>query len=179
METYIAMLRGINVSGQKIIKMTDFKVHLQDLKFIDVQTYIQSGNAVFKNKKITHKALQNKIARKILDEYGFEVGLIIKSPDELEDIIQTNPFNENNYLNRLYITFLSDVPTFDNLEKLKGIDYSPEEFVLKGNIIYLYSPQGYGKAKMNNNFFENKLKITATTRNWKTVNKLLEMAKSL
>jgi len=65
------------------------------------------------------------------------------------------------------------------LEKLKGIDYSPEEFVLKGNIIYLYSPQGYGKAKMNNNFFENKLKVTATTRNWKTVNKLLEMAKSL
>ena len=175
METYIAMLRGINVSGQKIIKMIDFKNHLQELNFTDVQTYIQSGNAVFKNKKISYKTLENKISRKILDEYGFEVVVIVKSPEELEEIIRNNPFNDNKYFNRLYITFLSDEPTSDNLEKLRGIDHSPEEFVLKGKTIYFYSPQGYGNAKMNNNFFENKLKVSATTRNWKTVNKLVEM----
>jgi uncharacterized protein (DUF1697 family) len=66
METYIAMLRGINVSGQKIIKMADFKNHLQELNFIDVQTYIQSGNAVFKNKKTSPKALEKKITKRFL-----------------------------------------------------------------------------------------------------------------
>jgi uncharacterized protein (DUF1697 family) len=170
------MLRGINVSGQKIIKMADFKNHLQELNFTDVQTYIQSGNAVFKNKKTLPKDLEKKITKKILEEYGFEVSVIVKSPNELTEIIKKNPFTKDEDLNRLCVIFLSDEPTSDNLKKLKGIDYSPEEYVLKGKTIYLYSPHGYGKAKMNNNFFENKLKVVATTRNWKTVNKLSEMA---
>ena len=178
MESYIAMLRGVNVSGQKKIKMADFKNHLQELNFSDVQTYIQSGNAVFKYKKNTPKVLENKIAKKILEEYGFELIVIVKTPNELKDVIKNNPFKKDKDLNRLYVTFLSDVPTSDNLENLKGIDHSPEEYVLKGKTIYFYSPHGYGKAKMNNNFFEHKLKVAATTRNWKTVNKLAEMAKS-
>ena len=169
------MLRGINVSSQKKIKMADFKINLQELNFTDVQTYIQSGNAVFKYKKIASKALENKIAKKIFEEYGFEVSVIVKSPDELKDVIKNNPFIKDKELNRLYVTFLSDEPTSDNLEKLKGIDYRPEEYVLKGKMIYGYAPHGYGKAKMSNNFFENKLKVAATTRNWKTVNKLAEM----
>jgi uncharacterized protein (DUF1697 family) len=176
MQNYIAMLRGINVSGQKKIKMADFKNHLQELKFSDVQTYIQSGNAVFKNKKSAPKALETKISKKILEEYGFEVSVIVKNPEELMDVLENNPFVKDKDLNRLYVTFLSNEPTSDNLENLKGIDHTPEEYVLKGKTIYFYSPYGYGRAKMNNNFFENKLKVTATTRNWKTVNKLADMA---
>ena len=177
METYIAMLRGINVSGQKIIKMADFKNHLQELNFADVQTYIQSGNAVFKTKKSTLKALEDKIAKKIFEDYGFEVSVIVKTPDELSEVLENNPFSKDKDLNRLYVTFLSDKPTKEKLNKIEGIDYSPEEFVLKGKIIYGYSPNGYGKAKLSNNFIENKLKVSATTRNWKTVNKLADMAK--
>jgi uncharacterized protein (DUF1697 family) len=178
METYIAMLRGINVSGQKIIKMADFKNHLQELNFTDVQTYIQSGNAVFKNKKSTLKALENKIAKKILEVYGFEVSVIVKTPDKLTEVLVNNPFTKDKDLNRLYVTFLYDEPTADNIKKLKSFDHRPEEYVLNGKIIYGYSPHGYGKAKMSNNFYENKLKVTATTRNWKTVNRLADIAKS-
>jgi uncharacterized protein (DUF1697 family) len=178
METYIAMLRGINVSGQKIIKMADFKNHLQELNFIDVQTYIQSGNAVFKNKKTSPKALEKKITKKILEEYGFEVSVIVKSPNELTEIIKKNPFTKDEDLSRLCVIFLSDEPTSENLKKLKGIDHSPEEYVLRGKTIYFYSPHGFGKAKMSNNFFENKLKVSATTRNWKTVNRLADMVNS-
>ena len=178
MQTYIAMLRGINVSGQKKIKMADFKTHLQELNFTDVKTYIQSGNAVFKYKKCNPKSLENKIANKILEKYGFEVSLILKMSDALKDVLKNNPFVKDKDLNRLYVIFLSDEPTSDDLKKLKGIDHGPEEYVLKGKTIYFYSPHGYGRAKMNNNFFENKLKVTATTRNWKTVNKLAEMANS-
>jgi uncharacterized protein (DUF1697 family) len=176
MQTYIAMLRGINVSGQKKIKMADFKNHLQELNFTDVQTYIQSGNAVFKNKKSAPKALEHKIAQKILQEYGFKVAVIVKSREEITDVLKNNPFKKDKDLNRLYVIFLSDEPTKENLAKLKGIDHSPEEYLLKGKTIYFYSPHGYGKAKMNNNLFENKLKVAATTRNWKTVNKLGNMA---
>jgi uncharacterized protein (DUF1697 family) len=178
METYIAMLRGINVSGQKKIKMADFTKHLQELNFNDVQTYIQSGNAVFKYKKSTPKSLENKIAKKILEEYGFKVSVIVKIPDELTEVLENNPFTKDKNLNRLYVTFLYDEPTADNIKKLKSFDYRPEEYFLIGKIIYGYSPHEYGKAKMNNNFFENKLKVAATTRNWKTVNKLAEMANS-
>jgi len=176
METYIAMLRGINVSGQKKIKMADFKTHLQQLNFTDVQTYIQSGNAVFKNKKVTPKVLETRIAEKILKEFGFQVSVIVKSREELTDILKNNTFLKDKDTSRMYVTFLSEEPSSVNLEKLKGIDHSPEEYVLKETTIYLYSPQGYGRAKMNNNFFENKLKVAATTRNWKTVNKLVAMA---
>ena len=175
METYITMLRGINVSGQKKIKMSDFKIHLQELNFIDVQTYIQSGNAVFKNMKGSSKALETKITKMILKEYGFEVSVIVKSREEITDVLDNNPFVKDKDLDRLYVTFLSEEPSSVNLQKLKGIDHSPEEYVLKKKTIYLYSPYGYGRAKMNNNFFENKLKVAATTRNWKTVNKLADM----
>ena len=176
METYIALLRGINVSGQKKIKMTDFKNHLQELNFGDVQTYIQSGNAVFKNKKTTLKVLETRITQKISEEYGFQVSVIVKSREELTDILENNPFLKDKDTSRLYVTFLSEEPSSVNLEKLKGIDHSPEEYVLKETTIYLYSPHGYGRAKTNNNFFENKLKVAATIRNWKTVNKLVEMS---
>ena len=159
------MLRGINVSGQKKIKMADFKNHLEELNFSDVQTYIQSGNAVFKNKKVTPKVLEINIAKKILKEYGFQVSVIVKSQEELTDILKNNPFLKDKDTSRLYVTFLSEEPSSVNLEKLKGIDHSPEEYALKETTIYLYSPNGYGRAKMNNNFFENKLKVAATTRN--------------
>jgi uncharacterized protein (DUF1697 family) len=178
METYIAMLRGINVSGQKKIKMADFKNHLQELNFTDVQSYIQSGNAVFKYKKSALKSLENKIAKKILVEYGFDVIVIVKTPNELKDVLKNNPFVKDKDLNRVYVTFLSDEPAIDNIEKLKGVDHSPEEYVLKGKTVYLYLPHGYGKAKMSNNYFENKLKVNATSRNWKTVNKFSEMTNS-
>lgn len=177
METYIALLRGINISGQKLIKMADLKAHLSELKFTDVQTYIQSGNVIFKYENKTLEYLGNKIEQKILEKYGFEVTTIVKTPSELQSVIEQTPFlkDQKKDPNRIYITFLSEIPSSINIKKLENIDHSPEEFILKEKTIYFYSPNGYGRAKMNNNFFENKLKLKATTRNLKTVNKLLEI----
>ena len=177
METYIAILRGINVSGQKKIKMADLKAHLEELNFKNVQTYIQSGNVIFEHETTSPEDLENEIVKKIYEKYGFQVPTIIKIPSELKYVINNNPFRDdpNKETNRLYVTFLSDVPSSINLEKLETIDYSPEEYILDGKNIYFYSPNGYGNAKMNNNFFENKLKVAATTRNWNTVNKLIEI----
>lgn len=179
-ETYIALLRGINVSGQKKIKMTDLKNILLELEFENIQTYIQSGNIVFKYSRTSLKDLETQIENKIFEHYNFKVPTMVKNPSDLEHILHNNPFlnDPNKDQSRLYVTFLAEIPSRAHTEKLKSFDYRPEEYIIDGKTIYFYSPHGYGRAKMNNNFFENQLKVAATTRNWKTINKLVELAGS-
>ncbi len=181
MEIYIALLRGINVSGQKKIKMADLRSHLADLNYTHLQTYIQSGNIVFKQRSTDVAVLERQIHNKIKEKYGFEVPVMVKQPRDLFDAVRHNPMTEERHqdLKRIYFTFLSEVPAAAQVAKLQDLDYSPEEFVIKGDLVYFFSPKGYGRAKMNNNFFEKKLKVKATTRNWNTVHKLLEMAKGI
>ena len=170
------MLRGINISGQKKIKMADLKAHLEDIGFRNVQTYIQSGNVVFEYPDSSQKAIESQISEKLLKEYGWDLPVLVRNSREFEYILMNNPFLKDKDTDRLYVTFLSDNSTDERLDQLKNYDYSPEEYVVDGTFIYFYAPHGYGRAKMNNNFFESKLKVAATTRNWKTVNVLFELA---
>lgn len=179
MQTYISILRGINVSGQKKILMSDLKGLYESLKFKNVITYIQSGNVIFSaNDKSSDTELSKKIEKAIIKKYDFSVPVIIRSIEEIERVLNNNPFlkQQNIDTERLYVTFLSAIPENDHLLKLKDIDFSPDKFIIKEKEIFLFVPNGYGETKINNNFFENKLKVTATTRNWKTVNKLAEIA---
>ncbi len=178
MSINIALLRGINVSGQKLIKMADLRTHLAELKFKNIQTYIQSGNIVFESESMSSNVLETVIHDKIQEKYGFEVPTLVKTPGDFIEAIKKNPFAKEAEAEpkHVFITFLSDIPDPSKVEKLKEVDYSPERYVIDGDMIFFFSPNGYGRAKMNNNFFENKLKIDATTRNWKTVNVLLEMS---
>ncbi len=180
METFIAMLRGINVSGQKLINMDDLRSYLRELDFGNVRTYIQSGNIVFNCSRSAPYRLQNLIQAKIWEEYGFEVPVIVKTPDQLEETLGNNPFQKEaeKDAKKVLVTFLAEVPSTSRVEALKALDYSPEKWLLRKADLYLYAPNGYGKAKMNNNFFESKLKVRATTRNWRTVNILVQMARS-
>jgi uncharacterized protein (DUF1697 family) len=178
MNNYIALLRGINVSGQKPIKMADLKSLFEDLNYKNVATYIQSGNVLFESKNSNTDLLSNEIAYKIKQQYGWEVPVIVISSDYLKLVSENNPFiNERNEsLDRLYLTFLKDEPNAELAEKFKAFDYKPDEFLLMGKVLYGFVPVSYGNTKFSNNFIENKLKTTATTRNWKTVLKLLEIA---
>lgn len=178
MNTYVALLRGINVSGQKQIKMTDLKKLFEDAGFTNIQTYIQSGNVIFESKNSNTKAIINHIEKKIKEKYRFDVEVFILTNPELKNILNKNPFIKKiKDIERLYVTFLSEKPTTANISKLKESNYLPEEFIIDGNVIYLYFPNGYGKAKLNNNFFENMLNLSATTRNRKTVNMLFSLSK--
>jgi len=180
MAKFIALLRGINVSGQKQIKMSALKTLFEDLKFTNVQTYIQSGNVMFDSKVTNLKRLKIKIENRIKETFGFDVEVIVKTPGELRDALKNNPFlkSKKNNDEGIYFTFLSGKPLIDNIKKLTEVDYKPEEYTIKEDVIYLNFPKGYGKSKMNNNFLEKKLKVIATTRNYKTVKTLFEMAKS-
>ena len=178
MQTYIALLRGINVSGQKKIRMADLKKSLETLSFKDIVTYIQSGNIVFKSTETSIPNLENMIQTQILRDFGFEVPTLVKTPQEVKDAFENNPFEKDASKDQklFYIVFLKDTPEPENIEILKTYDYRPEEYVLDNKIIYFYAANGAGRAKMNNNFFESKLKVQATSRNWKTTHKLVALS---
>lgn len=179
MKTYVTILRGINVSGHNMIKMADLKKMFETLPFENVRTYIQSGNIVFNAKPENDQDLEKLIHETIQKTFSFSVPVIVLEEKELKKIQQHNPFLtvRNEDVTKLHVTFMNAIPENNLVEKLKEIaQFLPDEWTLDGKAIYLFCPNGYGKTKLNNNFFENKLKVTATTRNWKTVNELVSMS---
>ena len=177
MEKYVSLLRGINVSGQRMIKMEALRAMYEKLGFSHVQTYIQSGNVVFCYTQTPTVGLENKICQQIAQNFGLEVPVLVKTLAELTEVVQNNPFAQTQMADesKLHVTFLSAQPQQIYIDKIHEKQYSPDEFVLTNQTIYLFCPNGYGNTKLTNSFFENKLKLTATTRNWKTVNVLLNM----
>lgn len=175
MSTYIAILRGINVSGQKLIKMAELKKLIEQLGYSSVQTYIQSGNIVFNSNE---KKLAEQISAAILKHFGFDVPVLVLSTEDWRKAKDQQPFLDKEE-KALHLTFLAEAPSAENLSALKDMAYPPDEYHIIDKVIYLHCPNGYGNTKLSNTFFERKLKVSATTRNWATVNKLLDMAQSL
>lgn len=176
---YISLLRGINVGGQKKIRMTDLKNIFEFLDFKNVKTYVQSGNVIFDYEPTDTKVLAGQIENKISQTYGFEVKIIIHTDDELENIINNNPFvkEPDIELDKLHVTFLLDIPEPSTILSLSVKKEENEKFLIISREVYLYCPNGYGNTKLSNAVFERKLKTVATTRNWRTINNLLELSK--
>jgi len=176
MNLYLALLRGINVAGQKKIKMADLKALFEDLGFKDVQTYIQSGNVVFSaDKALNHKLL---IETSIQKQYGFEVPTLVLTDEELDNIVESNPFSDvdlDTEGSKILATMLSDTPNPEAMSSVLAYKHESETCLLRGNVVYLKCPNGYGNTKLSNAFLEKKLNVIATTRNWKTIRKLLEL----
>ena len=181
MTIYISMIRGINVGGKRI-KMADLRDLYGSLGFESVKTYIQSGNVIFKSDNDDPDDLAKRIQQKIFQTFNYHVEVVIRTMEELMTVVESYPYTEKED-EYLHVTFLSNIPpetmiqTIDP-ENINGIK-SREELIVQSREIYLYLPYGYGRTKLNNNFFEKKLGLNATTRNWKTVNKLLQMAQGL
>ncbi len=181
MKTYIALLRGINVSGQKKIKMVDLKVMFESLGFKSVITYIQSGNVVFKSGKDDPILIGDTIKQGILKTFGYEVPVLVLTHETLVSIDEENPFlkriaNGEIEEKKMYFTLLSDPPDASAVRELTAAFFGEEEFVITNKVVYFFAAHGYGRTKLHNNFFEKKLKCSATTRNLKTVIKLLELS---
>ncbi len=181
MTTYISILRGINVSGKNMIKMNALQEAFINAGFNYVTTYIQSGNIVFQSKKDKTKNIETKIYALIKTVFGLDVPVLVQEAEELKNIIQKNPFINDVTKDAafMHITFLSGTPDNLVIEKIKENDYYNDEFISISKTVYLYCPNGYGNSKLTNSFWENKLKLVATTRNWKTVNELLNIASKL
>ena len=178
MNTYIAILRGINVSGQRMINMKDLKSLFQKAGFENPMTYIQSGNIVFKSIEKSTKKLSKDFAELIQSHYNFDVPVMVLNEKEIAEILKSNPYNDGKKdATKLHVTLLADIPAKDLLESTRDERYQSDEFQIVDKVIYLYCPDGYGMTKFSTTFFEKKLAVTATTRNWKTMEALGDLVK--
>ncbi len=178
MNTFISMLRGINVSGKNRISMAALKSLYESLGLTRVVTYVQSGNVVFDCAETDAAQLASAIEAGIRQTLGLSVPVLLRDKSCFHRLIESNPFStqRNEDPTKLHITFLADAPSGQAISNLVAPAGSTDEFRLDDRELYLFCPGGYGETKLSNSFFERKLKVTATTRNWKTVNTLYEMA---
>lgn len=179
MTTYITLLRGINVGGNKIIKMELLRDMLQEMGFINIKTYIQSGNIILQSMENNPEKIAREIKSNIYQKFGFEVPVLCIASAKYEKIILENPLLKQQHLDEAYfhLTFLSEKPQKEILESLKACLGEDEVMKYAHETLYLYCPKGYSNATLTNTFIEKKTKTTATTRNWKTCTILLEMMK--
>ena len=175
MNTYISLLRGINVSGQKKIRMADLRNQYVSLGLINVKSYLQSGNVVFDSEEKDIDKLRDSIEAQIESIYGFSVPVLIRTSEEFQHVIENHPFAKEEAI-RVLVTFLYETPEKSKLDELRQHEDKVDQFEIGEQEIFLFCPGGYGRTKLSNNFFERKLGIIATTRNWKSVNALYEMA---
>lgn len=139
-------------------------------------TYIQSGNIVFKSEEKDTLKLEAIIADFIEKQYGFTVPVLVLTQAQVATIIAENPFCDGQKdITKLHVTILDDIPKKELLDSTRDEKFQSDEFTINGKIIYLYCPDGYGMTKFSTMFFEKKLGVTATTRNWKTMNAILEL----
>jgi len=179
MNTFISMLRGINVSGQKKIRMVELSSLYESLDLVNIKTYVQSGNVVFDSVEQDALKLSQLIEAQIEQTFGYTVPVFVRDTHDFQRVIDSNPFlNERNEdPTKFHVTFLYHLLSKSSLKNLTISGDEVDEFFVGEKEIFLFCPNGYGRTKLSNNFLEKKLNMPATTRNWKTVNALYKMAK--
>lgn len=177
MSQYISLLRGINVGGQKAIRMADLSTLYQSLGYEKVITYVQSGNVLFRSPEQVSSKLVAQIEQSIEQKFGFSVPVLVREAVSFLEILKNNPFVNERHVNPvdLYVTFLFQAPAAASLARLEVPKEGMDEFVVWKDVVYLFCPHGYGRTKLSNTFFERKLGVPATTRNWKTVRALYDL----
>lgn len=174
MEKHIALLRGINVGGHKKFPKVEQLAILNELGLINPKVYLHTGNWIFETSE-TKENLTLKISKAITEKYGWEVPVLVKTPSEIERILQNCPFSEEKKA-KSYFVILSEKPNYNLLKEVSTIQYPNEEIIIIDNCIYFYASKGYGRTKFNMNTFENKLNVKATSRNYNTITKIIALA---
>ena len=180
-QTYVALLRGINVNGHRVMKMADLRASLEHHSdsFSHVKTWIQTGNVIFQSSRNSQE-LKEKMKEVILKDFGLDdVPVMIRTGQEIKEALANNPFAERES-KRIFIAFLDQKPRQDLMDEMGRLDYSPEEYILseKNDMIYFYIPN-FAKYKLDTTLFEKKLQLKASSRNWRTTTKLAELASAM
>ena len=181
MAAVVSMLRGVNVGSHNRIKMDDLRRLYESLDLRDPQTYIQSGNVVFKTGERNLAALSERIGKGIERSFGFRTGVLLRTTSELRNVVEKNPFAARPDIDpsKLLVTFLASKPDREARENVLTIETDPEEMRIEGREVYIYFPNGMGRPRLSWPVIERKLETSGTGRNWNTVLKLLEMAERL
>ncbi len=181
MTRWISLLRGINVGGANLIRMPALKLFYESLGLSDVQTYLQSGNVIFTSPATDIPALEERIEQGIAQTFGLNIPVLIRTAADLQRLVDRNPFTHGRSEDRarLAVAFLQRPPDEAGLRRLSEFTDPLDEFFVSGQEIFLFCPNGFGRSKLTNTFFEKKLAVLATARNWNTVNALLKLAKNM
>ena len=179
MPVYITLLRGVNVSGQKLIKMAELQSHCASFGATGVRTYIQSGNIVFEHRATTSTALRTGFERYLASKLGYTVSAIVKSAKEFAAIAAENPFDTSapEFGRHMYVCFFAKAPAPAAIESIRPFITNAEQLVVKNAAGYAYFANGLGRARLTSVIIERKLGL-ATLRNWNTVKALLDLAKT-
>lgn len=179
MPVYLALLRAVNVSGHNVIKMEHLRQLMTANGFANVNTYIQSGNVVFETPETDKGRIARSIEVLLYKEYGHDVGMFILDKAELETVINNNPYTgrepEPSGVKKYFVAFLDKEASREGLDKMNKFNRGDDVFKAKGRAMYLKLAQSAADSKLSNAFIEAKLAAKATTRNWNTTLKLLEM----
>ena len=179
MKTYAAFLRGVNMTGHNSIKMTDLTSMFIKMGYADAITYIQSGNVIFRGTgNSSDREIELKFEKEITSRFKYDIKVMIRSVNEMKNFFSVNPYldEENFYPAKIAVLFLNEKPSNDQIMKVKDVDYPPDKFKIVGSEIYVYCPNGFGRTKLYTNFFEKKMGISGTARNWKTITTILNLA---
>ncbi len=184
MNIYVALLKGINVGGKNIIKMAELKKVFETIGLYEVKTYIQSGNVLFKSNE-DEDALRNKIEDEIEAVFGFYVEVVLRTREELEKIVSTCPFSDKEILEAessseaesLYVALLAQVPLKEKIELLDEYSNESNKYRIVGRDIFLLFNDSIRNSKLANKL--QKLDVAVTVRNWKTMNKLVALARDM
>jgi uncharacterized protein (DUF1697 family) len=169
------MLRAVNVGGRSV-SMKALQQLFVDLGHTDAVTYIQSGNVVFSGSAGDPEALAQAIKERIAEDLGVAAGVLLRTEPALAEVARSNPFLAAGADPKfLHVTFLATEVAPERVGGLDGAAFEPDEFSVVGREVYLHCPGGYGRTKLNNAFWERRLGVAATTRNWRTVTTLLDL----
>lgn len=174
---HLALLRGINVSGHNMIKMDALKTMLENCGFQNIETYIQSGNVFLESEDENANSVGFTIKQEIVKQFGYDVPVIVLSKADLEKCLANNPFFKEKGMDtkKLYVAFISKELNNSAINDLKISQFKPDEAFIDRNRIYMKLETGAGNTKLTQKYIEKKLNVIATTRNWNTVNKLMEL----
>jgi uncharacterized protein (DUF1697 family) len=178
MPTYVALLRGVNLGSHNKVAMPALRTIVEGLGYLDVATYIQSGNLILTSGDSATK-VRTALEKAIAQEFGIDIVVVVRTRTQLKKVVDGNPFAKKAKDDRLvHVVFLADKPKADKVNALTSGEWGDDEVAVTGTEAYLHTPKGYGRAKLNNMLVEKKLGVAGTARNSRTTAKLLQLAGS-
>ena len=173
---YIALLRGINVGGNTMIKMAELKKSFESLGFENVVSYVNSGNLAFDTKKMSETALVNKLEAAIEKDFSKTIPVMVREQKDIDRIVAGNPFDgEYESHKEMHVLFLKEEMPDAKVDQLLSAAAEGERFNVNGREIYCHLRAGFAGSLLGKGFIEKKLKVPMTARNWRTVQKLAEL----
>lgn len=176
MKTYIVLLRGVMPTGKNKVPMAQLREVLAKDGFGNVRTYIQSGNAVV-DSDLSAKEIESRIRELIKKHIGADLAIVARTGKQLQKVLDENPFVKGYDISRIFFASFVEQPPQKKVNELLAQDFSPEKLAITKSAAYMFIPNTYGSDTLSNNYLEKKLGVSATTRNFNTLTKLIEMSK--